>query len=401
MRSRWISGLAALAAASTAVAGCGGSDEAPSASGGGKAEPLVVGVVVSKTGPFGDYGVGEEVAIKLAAQEIAKAGGAGGRQLKFVVKDDGGKPDQAISVVRELVARDKAAVILGPGLSTTAEAGFPVANASKVPAISPSIVSPTAAPKNRPWTFTIGAPADIIFGANLPTLQTAYPDVKSVALVVDPECAGCVAETGAMTGVLAGKGYQVLNKDPIALKAGAPDESAQATSIAKLKPDAVVGSAGPIEWALLAKELQRRGLNIPAFSGTGPSAPDFLKNVGNAGAGWTVLSGFWEQSPAPETKAFVDAMRAPLDKAKTPGAPINSADALYYDAAKIVAQVIHDAKLPSGASIDQIRAAVRDGMQNVKYTGVAGDMSMQPNGRMLIKGYILENKDRTWQRLGN
>jgi branched-chain amino acid transport system substrate-binding protein len=401
MSSRWISGLAAAAAAAAVVAGCGSDGSGDKASASGKAEPVVVGVVVSKTGPFGDYGIGEEVAVKLAEEQIKAAGGAGGRELKFVIKDDGGKPDQAISVVRELIARDKAAIVLGPGLSTTAEAAFPIANASKVPTISPSIVSPTAAPKNRPWTFTIGAPADIIFSANLPSLQTAYPAVKKVALVVDPECAGCVAETAAMTSVLAGKGYEALNKDPIALKAGAPDQGAQATSIAKLNPDAVVGSAGPIEWALLAKELQRRGLDIPAFSGTGPSAPDFLKNVGDAGKGWTVLSGFWEQSPDPTTKEFVSEMRAPLDAAKSADAPINSADALYYDATKMVAEVIGKAKLPAGASIDQIRAAVRDGMQKVTYTGVAGEMSMQPNGRMLIKGYILENKDRTWQRLGN
>src|SRR4051794_26986954 len=86
------------------VAACGSSGNGKktdaSASGGKalKGAPLKVGVVVAKSGNFSNFGIGEEVAAKLAVEQINASGGAGGRPIELIVKDSGGVPDQAISV---------------------------------------------------------------------------------------------------------------------------------------------------------------------------------------------------------------------------------------------------------------------------------------------------------------
>jgi len=367
-----------------------------------KSEPIKVGVVLDKSGNFANFGIGEEVAAKLAVEEINAAGGAGGRPIELVVKDSGSAPDQAISVTRELIERDKVVAILGPGLTTTAEAGFPIANQSKIPTISPTIVSPTAAPNNRPWTFSIGAPADYLFESNFPGIKTTYPNVKRVAVVIDPECAGCKSEATTIANFLAAQGYTVLNKDnPIAVQAGAPDLGAQATAVVNLKPDAVAGSAGPNEWARLAKELERRNLKVPAFSGTGPNNPAFLQQAGTAAEGWTVLSAFWEQNPDATVQKFVSTIKPRLKTAGRPEGALIGADAQYYDAAKILAKIITDAKLAANASLDDTREAIRKGVSSLAdFTGVTGKMSMQANGRMKVTGYMLIVKSGAFTRLG-
>lgn len=401
---RW---LIALLTAVVLLAGACGSDDdddatgADTGSGGATGEPIKVGVVLSKSGTFANFGIGEEVAAKLAAQEINAAGGAGGRPIELIIKDDAGTPDQAISVTRELIDRDRVVAILGPGLTTTAEAAFPIANQSKIPTISPTIVSPTAAPKNRPWAYTIGAPADYLFEANFAGIKKAYPNMKKLAVVIDPECAGCKNEATFIADFMSKNGYEVANKsNPIALQAGAPDVGAQATAVADLKPDAIVGSAGPNEWSRLAKELDRRGLDVPAFSGTGPNNPAFLQQAGTAAEGWTVLSAFWEQNPDATVQKFVTDIKPLLKTAGRADGGLIGADAQYYDALKIFAKVITEANVAKDAGVDDLREAIRKGIDGLSgYTGVTGSMSMQPNGRMKVTGYMLVVKGSSFTRL--
>lgn len=393
-------GAASLALSMLFVAACGSGSGSESAE---AADEIRIGVIVARTGPYADYGRGEEIAARLAAEELNAAGGINGTKVTLVIRDEAGKPDQAISVARELMEHENVDVLLGPGLTTTALAAFPIINEVGVPAISPSIVDPTAAPKNRPWTFTIGAPADILFPANYPTIASAYPDVKRVALAYDPACGGCLSESTFMADYLEEQGVEVVNKsNPVSITTKSADLGAQASAISALKPDALVGSASPGDWGRLALALKQQGLSIPAFSGTGPSAPEFVKTAGAAGDGWTVLSAFWDENPDPQVSKFVDAMTPELQEADIFGGQVNSAHALYYDAVNVVAAALKANPIEEGSSLADRRAAIRDGIQGLSaFTGVGGEMSMQEDGRMKIAGYVLALDGDRFVRLGS
>src|SRR2546430_7569760 len=62
---------------------------------------------------------------QLALEEINRAGGVLGRQLEVVSRDDGGTPGDAVRVAEELIAREKAAVLMGTFASNV---GLAVAN---------------------------------------------------------------------------------------------------------------------------------------------------------------------------------------------------------------------------------------------------------------------------------
>jgi len=50
--------------------------------------------------------------MELAVEEINAAGGAAGRPLELVVRDDGGTPGDAVRVAEELISREKVNVLM-------------------------------------------------------------------------------------------------------------------------------------------------------------------------------------------------------------------------------------------------------------------------------------------------
>src|SRR3954462_1518789 len=50
---------------------------------------------------------------ELAVEEINASGGVNGRKLEIVSRDDGGTPGDAVRVAEELIAREKASVLMG------------------------------------------------------------------------------------------------------------------------------------------------------------------------------------------------------------------------------------------------------------------------------------------------
>jgi len=78
------------------------------------AEPVVIGVPTSLYTPFGSYGL---KAVNLAVEEINAKGGVLGRPLELVRRDDESNPAKGLTAARELIQREKVAVLLG-GLDT-------------------------------------------------------------------------------------------------------------------------------------------------------------------------------------------------------------------------------------------------------------------------------------------
>src|SRR5207237_1453969 len=70
--------------------------------------------------------------MELALEEINAAGGAGGRKLELVTRDDGGNPGDAVRVAEELIAREKVNVLMGTFASNVGLAVANLANQRKV-----------------------------------------------------------------------------------------------------------------------------------------------------------------------------------------------------------------------------------------------------------------------------
>ena len=69
---------------------------------------------------------------QLALEEINAAGGAAGRQLEIVSRDDGGTPGDAVRVAEELISREKVDVLMGTFASHVGLAVANLANQRKI-----------------------------------------------------------------------------------------------------------------------------------------------------------------------------------------------------------------------------------------------------------------------------
>ena len=77
------------------------------------ADPIKIGVNGPFTGGSSSMGVSMRDGVRLAADEINKAGGVLGRQLLLVERDDEAKNERGVQIAQELINKEKVAAAVG------------------------------------------------------------------------------------------------------------------------------------------------------------------------------------------------------------------------------------------------------------------------------------------------
>jgi branched-chain amino acid transport system substrate-binding protein len=94
-------------------------------------EPIKIGEINSYTG-LPAFTLPYRNGLQLALEEVNAAGGVNGRKLELIIKDDGGKPEDAARIAAELVTNDKVAMLAGTFFSHIGLAVSDYARANKV-----------------------------------------------------------------------------------------------------------------------------------------------------------------------------------------------------------------------------------------------------------------------------
>ena len=125
--------LAAIGVALTvAVAGCGDEESTPNAStSGSSGNTIPVGVLHSLSGSMAISEVSVKDAELLAIEEINKAGGVLGKQLKPVIEDGQTDWPTFAEKAQKLISKDKVAATFGGWTSASRKAMLPVFERNK------------------------------------------------------------------------------------------------------------------------------------------------------------------------------------------------------------------------------------------------------------------------------
>jgi branched-chain amino acid transport system substrate-binding protein len=100
------------------------------------AEPIKFGFLHSLSGSVGQvYGIPDQEAIKIAVEEINKAGGIMGRPLEMISRDDKLNPENAVREAKDLILNQKVMWIQGTVSSAVALAVSAYCKEAKVPFI--------------------------------------------------------------------------------------------------------------------------------------------------------------------------------------------------------------------------------------------------------------------------
>src|SRR5215213_2595388 len=99
------------------------------------AEEIRIGFLAPTTGVFAQVGKDMVDGFKMYLDE--KKGVLGGADIKFIVEDEQGRPDTAVTKAKKLILQDKVHMIAGGLLASTGYALAPVSTAEKVLYVNP------------------------------------------------------------------------------------------------------------------------------------------------------------------------------------------------------------------------------------------------------------------------
>jgi branched-chain amino acid transport system substrate-binding protein len=102
---------------------------------------IKIGTFFVLTGPPSAYGIGTRNSMELVFNEVNAKGGIHGRQLEWIVEDDGCSPSKAVAAVKKLITRDKVFVLFGGNCSNSTINTIPLVKESKVPLYVPMAIS--------------------------------------------------------------------------------------------------------------------------------------------------------------------------------------------------------------------------------------------------------------------
>jgi len=245
--------------------------------------------------------------MELALEEINGAGGAAGRKLELVIRDDGGTPGDAVRVAEELIAREKVNLLMGTFASNVGLAVANLANQRKVLFLaSEPLTDKLVWEDGNRYTFRL-RPSTYMQTAML-IGQAAKLGKKRWAIVY-PNYEYGQSATASFKKLLskAQPGVEFVAEQAAPL--GKIDAGAVVQALAQAKPDAIFSSLFAADLQKFVREGNTRGLfrNVAVFNllGGEPEYLDPLKD--ETPEGWWVTGYPWSDINTPEQRRFRDA----------------------------------------------------------------------------------------------
>ncbi len=385
-------GMVQLAAAALALAGLAFSTGAAAQS------ELVLGYLTAETGPFVSLSRSNEIAARMAVDEINAAGGVNGKKLRYITFDTAGNPGQTVVGLRKLAEDDKVLAIIGPFSSGQMQVAAPAADRTGIMIMAMA----SSAPKlvaNFKYAFRNTSNEGYMFSRVMSALKAKGMPMATgaVAYANDDTISRAMGEK-VLPGVMKQSGVDV--KLSVDFKLAAFDMSAQVAQL-KATPTDLVGVGAPPEAAIkLAQEMRRQGLKSRLIAGSTINDPDLPARMGAAGDGTVIPSTFFSELND-RTKKFTAEFEKRAKAMNADRIAPAQFDAATYDIVLFYAWAMKEAKVTGDpAKLAAERTAIRDAIQGMKdYPALEGPISFGDDHDALKPVYVQEMKDGKWTLL--
>lgn len=315
------------------------------------ADTIKIGLVTALSGQSARAGEALTRGLSVAIDELNAAGGVLGRKFELVTRDDEAIPAKGVTAARELVYKEKVAVLFG-GLDTPVSMAIvPVMNEAKVPFMGPwaagTPITKNGADPN--YVFRVSAVDELVDKAILAYSQKTFGTKKPGLILVNNPW-GQSNEEGLKAAMQA-KGVTPAGVEKF--EANDVDVVPQLTRLKAGGADALflVGNVGPS--AQVVKSLDRMGWKVPVVSHWGPAGGRFTELAGPSAASVHFVqtySFFGKQRPQGDKVLKMLMTKYPDIKGPgdvTPAVGVANA----YDAMQLVALAIKNAGSTDGPKI--------------------------------------------------
>jgi branched-chain amino acid transport system substrate-binding protein len=329
------------------------------------ADPIKIGLVTALSGQSAKAGEAITRGLTIAVDEInAKGGLLGGRKIELIRRDDEANPAKGQVAARELIFKEKVAVLFGGLDSPVALAIVPIANQEHVPFIGPWAAGTpiTRNGANPNFVFRVSAVDEIVDKAMLQYAQKHF-NAKKPGIIVVNNPWGESNQKGLLAAL------QAKNITPAGVEKFEPNDVDVTPQLSRLKSAGtdvllMVGNVGPS--AQVVKSLDRMAWKVPIVSHWGPAGGRFTELAGPNGKDVIFVqtySFFGKQNQTGEK--VLAALKKKYPDVKGPGDATPAVGiANAYDAMQLVALAIEKAGSTKGD-------AIRDAMYKVgRYEGL-------------------------------
>jgi branched-chain amino acid transport system substrate-binding protein len=333
-----------------------------------------IGATTCLTGALSTFGVSSVQGAKLAVEEINAAGGTLGQQIQFIVEDNGSKAGETATITRKLISQDKVVAILGDLTSSATMEGAPLAQAAKIPLLTPSATN-VAITKIGNYIFR-SCFIDPFTGKIMAKFALDRLKAKQAIVMTDVKQDYSVGLTDAIRQYFSENGAGTLQS--FSYSSGDTNFRTQLTAVRMANPDVVFLPGYYTEAALILRQARQLGITCPFVGGEGWDSPALVEVAGKAAEGNYYTDHFSAADPDPRVQKFVQLYRGKY------GALPDALAALWYDGARLLAQAVEQAGSTETAKIRDALAATRD------FEGVTGRISIDQDRNASKPGVILK-----------
>jgi len=311
-------------------------------------DPVVIGAIVSATGPGAALGEQERNVLQMMEEQINAGGGVLGRPLKIVIEDDKSDPKEAVTSANRLIQQEKAVALIAGTISPSTLAVKEITAQAGLPQMAMAAANDITDKPPTDWIWRT-PPKDALAVARALTYVSETLSAKTIAVLHDENAFGSsgAAEIEKTAGDY---GLEIVAKE--SYKTDDTDLTAQLTKIRGENPEVLIvwgTNPGP---ALAAKNMVQLGMDIPYVGSHGIANKTFIELAGEAAEGVVfpagkllVPSSITDPEQKAVTDAFIQAYQAKY------GGPPNTFAGYAWEAIELLVNAIETAGSTDPAAI--------------------------------------------------
>ena len=259
------------------------------------------GAMTCLTGALSTFGVSSIQGARLAVEEINADGGTLGQPIRLIVEDNGSKAGETSTITRKFISQDKVVAILGDLTSSATMEGAPLAQAAKIPLLTPSATN-VAITQIGNYIFR-SCFIDPFTGKIMAKFALDHLHTKKAIVMTDVKQDYSVGLTDAIRQYFTQNGGGISKT--FSYSSGDTDFRTQLTGVRMEHPDVVFLPGYYTEVALILREARQLGITCPFVGGEGWDSPALVEVAGKAAEGSYYTDHFSASDPDPKVQKFV------------------------------------------------------------------------------------------------
>ena len=320
------------------------------------ADPIKIGVDGPFTGGSSSMGVSMRDGVRMATDEINKAGGVLGRQILLVERDDEAKNERGVQIAQELINKEKVVATVGFINTGVALASHRFYQEAKVPVMNNvatgSLITHQFDDQPENYVFR-NAAHDSIQAPMIVDEAITRRGFKRVAILADSTNYGQLGRTD-LEAALAQKGIKAVAVEKFNIKD--VDMTPQLLKAKEAGAEAVLTYAIGPELAQIANGMTKLGWKVPMIGSWTLSMANFIDNAGPGGEGARMPQTFIQEPTTPKRQSFIiNYLKTFKPKDNRIDSPVSAAQG--YDSVYLLVAAIKQAGSTDGP---KIKAALED-----------------------------------------